>query len=702
MAISAIITLTSAGSDTGPFNLYSNIDGYTTAFESSILRSNLISGFTTNSIPNNTSIVRLKSMGVCTNYIDLNLVSPSLPTATPTPTPTSTGLTPTATITPTPTPTSTLSGELTILNQFQTGISNDSSYQLDPFTSVYGPNGDQWTNFGLTYNDTTGRVTVTPDYRGWAVSENDVRYKVEISDKWLTEAELETIDFSNQKGNDILIYAAAFESGVPKVGSTFLHIKGDSNTRLPGFVVRNPTKRMPQFVYNFPNVTLSPTKTNILEFHQLGDTFNYVSDAYINKGFSIAHGPANSQKFIGDYDQWAYVNGAPGPNNQAGALQWLRNNSIQNLSSYFDESINGVKGAGFFFMDFEAFGSGTVDDQDIVNKLGTLFRRFAQANPNTVFTSYINANPVKSTFNKNLTSTQKDLQNAKYTKTLSEIVTGFFSRTVQYLNVDNGAFTGESGNMGQYITPIVGDYMHSIGFSSLYSTIQEFELSKKLLPTNKVLSLNWGLNELLPPGSGSDYMIFEKGFKKTNGFLYKKPCKPPTPPSYMWNITLWSNIIGDGTWFWDEPLPFIEGYEYYGTSAQDMNSNSLNNEFSPNYGSTHYHAQIGYDYVARALHFLSYNNDILEANTPIEKPEFSTNGGSTYYSGNNLLPASAEFSKLPLVRIKKHATSNEWIIIALNHHLDHYTNQTIKVKIANKTIDIVLKGQYTTAERISS
>jgi hypothetical protein len=700
MALSARITLTSTGIDTGPFNLYSDVDNYITAFESSILKSNLISGFTTNNIPNNTSIVRLKSIGVCTNYIDFSLI-----TLTPTPTPTSTGPTPTPTPTstgPTPTPTATLSGELTILNQFQTGISNDSSYQLDPFTQAYQPTGEIWTTFKLDYNDTTGRVTVTTNFNGWAVNNaDDIRYKVEISDKWLTKAELEAIDFSNQKGNDILIYAAKFESGVPRAGSTYLHVKGDSNTRLPGFVVRNPTKRMPQFVYNFPDIVVSPSKTNILEFHQLNTDFSIVSNNYTNKGFSISHGPANNQKFIGDYDQWAYSNGAPGPHNQPGALQWLRDRSIQQLSGYFQSLIGGAANVGFYFMDFEAFGYGAVDDQDIVNKLGTLFRRFNQANPNTIFTSYINANPVTSTYNKNLSSADRDLQNAKYTKTLSQIATGFFSRTVQYLNVENGNFTGESGNMGQYIAPVVGNYMTSIGFSHLYSTIQEFELAKKLLPANKVLSLNWGLNETLAPGYGSDYTIHEKAFKKNNGSFYKKLAKPPTPPSYMWNITLWSNIIGDGTWFWDEPLPFIEGYEYYGTSAQDMNGNALPNEFSPGLGSIHYHAQIGYDYVARALHFLSYNNDILEANTPVEKPEFSTNGGSTYYSGSNLLPASAEFSKLPLVRIKKHATLNQWIIIAVNHHLDHYTNQTIKVKINNKTIDIVLKGQYTTAERIA-
>jgi hypothetical protein len=604
-------------------------------------------------------------------------------------------------VAPTPTPTPVPSGDIIVVSQFAKGISNDSSYQLDPFTQVYAPTGEQWTTFSLAYNDSTGRVTVTTDFRGWTTGPEDVRYKVEISGKWLTQQELEAIDFSNQKGNDILIYAASNMNSTPRVGTTFLHIKGDSTSNVPQFVVRDPSKRMPQFVYNFPNISVTPAKTNVLEFHQLNTDFSIVSANYVNKGFNIAHGPANSQKFIGDYDQWAYENGAPGPHNQAGALQWLRDTSIQNLSNYFQSLIGGASGVGFFFMDFEAFGYEAVNDQDIVNKLGTLFKRFAQANPNTIFTSYINANPVKSTYNKNLSSAERDLQNAKYTKTLAEISTGFFSRTTQYLDVNTGAFTGESENMGKYITPIVGDYMHSINFSSIYSTIQEFELSKKLLPESKVLSLNWGLNETLPTGSGSDHEGHLKGFKKNSGFMYLKDTKPPTPPSYMWNITLWSNVVGDGTWFWDEPLPFIEGYEYYGSSAKNTDNILFgNNENSINYGSTHYYAQIGYDYAARALHFLSYNNDILEASTLIEKPEFSLNGGTTYYSGSDLLPASAEFSKLPLIRIKKHATLNEWIILALNHHLDHYTNQTVKVKIGTKTIDILIKGQFTTAERL--
>lgn len=103
-----VITLTTAGLDTGPFDLYSDIDGFTTAIQTGVNKSNLISGYSIN-VPNGTTIVRVKSNSYCTNYIDI-----PFPTATPTPTPTNTQTptptntqTPTNTLTATPTPTNT-------------------------------------------------------------------------------------------------------------------------------------------------------------------------------------------------------------------------------------------------------------------------------------------------------------------------------------------------------------------------------------------------------------------------------------------------------------------------------------------------------------------------------------------------------------------------------------------------------------------
>ena len=93
------ITLTVSGSDTGPFNLYSNVDGFTTPFETGIARATLIAGFTTTNVPDYTTTVRLQSTGVCTNYLDVSVVLTTTTTSTSTTSTTSTSSTTTTTTT---------------------------------------------------------------------------------------------------------------------------------------------------------------------------------------------------------------------------------------------------------------------------------------------------------------------------------------------------------------------------------------------------------------------------------------------------------------------------------------------------------------------------------------------------------------------------------------------------------------------------
>jgi len=75
------ITLTTAGTDTGPFNLFSDVDGYTVAFVSGVSKSALVSGYSTSLAPVGTTIVRVKSTGLCSNYIDI-ILAPSTTTTT--------------------------------------------------------------------------------------------------------------------------------------------------------------------------------------------------------------------------------------------------------------------------------------------------------------------------------------------------------------------------------------------------------------------------------------------------------------------------------------------------------------------------------------------------------------------------------------------------------------------------------------------
>lgn len=65
------IQLTLMGTDTGPFDLYSNADGYTVPFETNIPKTFFNSLYTSHLAPENTTIVRVKSVGNCTNYTDI-------------------------------------------------------------------------------------------------------------------------------------------------------------------------------------------------------------------------------------------------------------------------------------------------------------------------------------------------------------------------------------------------------------------------------------------------------------------------------------------------------------------------------------------------------------------------------------------------------------------------------------------------------
>ena len=75
--MTVLITLTTAGADSGPFDLYSNLDGYTSAFETGVSKAALLAGYSSALVPDYTTVIRVLSTGDCTNYIDIVLFSPT-------------------------------------------------------------------------------------------------------------------------------------------------------------------------------------------------------------------------------------------------------------------------------------------------------------------------------------------------------------------------------------------------------------------------------------------------------------------------------------------------------------------------------------------------------------------------------------------------------------------------------------------------
>lgn len=97
--MTVLITLTIAGTDTGPFDLYSNADGYVSAFETGVSKAALQAGYSSSLVPNTATIIRVKSTGVCTNYIDIPLTGTTTTTTSSSTTTTTSSSTTTTTTT---------------------------------------------------------------------------------------------------------------------------------------------------------------------------------------------------------------------------------------------------------------------------------------------------------------------------------------------------------------------------------------------------------------------------------------------------------------------------------------------------------------------------------------------------------------------------------------------------------------------------
>ena len=83
--MTVLLTLTTAGTDTTVFDLYSDIDGFTTAFEIDVTKASLLSGYSSILVPDYTNTVRVQSKENCVNYVDIVLENTTTTTTTTTP-----------------------------------------------------------------------------------------------------------------------------------------------------------------------------------------------------------------------------------------------------------------------------------------------------------------------------------------------------------------------------------------------------------------------------------------------------------------------------------------------------------------------------------------------------------------------------------------------------------------------------------------
>lgn len=158
MAQTVLITLTTAGADTGPFDLFSDADGYVVAFENDVPKASLVSGYTSTLVPDLATIIRVKSDGACTNYIDLPIVTTTTTTST-------SSTTTTTSTSSTTTTTSSTSTTTTTTSSTSTTTTTTTEPPPPPTCSVY-----EITNAGATQISWVGNNCVTGDATGGTVN----------------------------------------------------------------------------------------------------------------------------------------------------------------------------------------------------------------------------------------------------------------------------------------------------------------------------------------------------------------------------------------------------------------------------------------------------------------------------------------------------------------------------------------------------
>ena len=175
--MNVLITLTTAGADTGPFNLYSNVDNYTTAFETNISKGILMAGYTSTIVPPGTTAIRVWSMGICANYVNITLTVPA--TTTTTTTAASTTTTTTTAVpsgTTTTTTTAALVGTTTTTTTYVGPVTTTTTTTAPPTTTTTTTSSGTTSTTSTTSTTTTSIFVSCQEWRNDTLEEATITY----------------------------------------------------------------------------------------------------------------------------------------------------------------------------------------------------------------------------------------------------------------------------------------------------------------------------------------------------------------------------------------------------------------------------------------------------------------------------------------------------------------------------------------------
>jgi hypothetical protein len=174
--MNVLITLTTAGADTGPFNLYSNVDNYTTAFETNISKGILMAGYTSTIVPPGTTAIRVWSAGICTNYVNIILTVPATTTTTTTAASTTTSTTTAAPVITTTTTTAVPVGTTTTTTTYVGPVTTTTTTTAPPTTTTTTTSSGTTSTTSTTSTTTTSIFVSCEQWRNDTLEEATITY----------------------------------------------------------------------------------------------------------------------------------------------------------------------------------------------------------------------------------------------------------------------------------------------------------------------------------------------------------------------------------------------------------------------------------------------------------------------------------------------------------------------------------------------
>lgn len=434
----------------------------------------------------------------------------------------------------------------------------------------------------------------------------------------------------------------------PESGISYLNY--DSNFSPIG------TSRIPQFYYQLPTFTL-PNKQNSTS---IGVPKTFETFDLRNRGFkyfdfttsaTTAAFPASVQYKL-DPDNWANPKSVNTMNNatQAQAESWA-------LSF-----VGGVRGK--IDSDDEYRGSGTFTTQGLQNAY-YFFKKAKETGVASVVAHQTAPYKTPSAWYQgtlSLSDLAKPLLNTYTTSQLISEIVPLSHQSVYWLPVSG--LPNADDNAGKYLDIDVSAYTSEYNSQgSIYRIAWELFINKKYFPTKKVCAKIEGFDEVSVYGSRFGSMVDSWTFAGGAAAVYNQPV---WNPAKFETVATLSNFLGDGITIWEStgalqesnPAVYYVNNSLHGTPAGYTNV-TLANQIGvyPNRN------MIGIDYAVAGLErFSRIPTDIDQSNT--FQFEISTDGGTTWITGNSLHPLQLEKDKKPLAYGMKNTAGTKFAVWA--------------------------------------